>query len=97
MSMAIPPVMLGRGVYFPKNVVATGLMRFTGILLLANGSRTIFGFAGGMGLDGSEFGVGCALNGLKIVVPLALKSPAASAAVGTLSVMVMACVIRKPS
>src|SRR6185437_1002648 len=95
--MPAPLIMLGKGTYLVSIVVATGLSRVTGIRLPGKGSRRICGFVALTGFAELKVGFGRALSGLKTCDPASLKSPASSAAVGTVSVIVCIIVWRKPS
>ena len=76
---------------------AAGLRRFCGITLFGNGSRKICGFVRLIGLAGSYSGFGRELKGLKMLTPASLKSPKASASVGTVPMEVIAFTLRRPS
>ena len=67
------------------------------MMLPGKGSRRICGLVGLDGPAGLKFGFACELKGLKIATPLSLKSPRASAGVGTVPTIVCAMVCRKPS
>src|SRR5690242_1169049 len=97
MLRPIPSIMFGIGMYLEANVAATGLIISEGIMFPTKASRRLCGLADVMGFDASKFGFGCELNGLYMFTPASLKSPRASASVGTVSTIVIALTCRRPS